>query len=170
MLRRSKLRNVSVVTFFVTIVSYLNAPNYATEVFILSGFTGSPVRDSGWLDAGCLSTDCNRSDTGEQQLVRSPRWCCCCNIYNRRRRTGWPTQFTCNLGGITRVELLLHIFTGFTVLGEQIFFANGKSGCRHRTVSSASPCDRLGHRLRVPGGADMDRGESRSTNRVQILP
>lgn len=45
-------------------------------------------------------------------------------------------------------------------------FANGESGVRHRSVSSAaaSPCEQPGgRRLRVSGGAEMDRGERRHT-------
>lgn len=57
-----------------------------------------------WLDRGCLCPQTpNRSDTGEQELVRSPRRCCgCCNTYDRRRRTDWQTWFRTNFGGITR--------------------------------------------------------------------
>lgn len=46
-----------------------------------------------------------------------------------------------------------------TVGERSLLLANGKSGCRHRSVSSASPCERVGRRLRVPGGAEMDRGK-----------
>lgn len=57
-----------------------------------------------------------------------------------------------------------HAFLQALILGEHSVFANGKSGCRHRTVSSASPCERGSRAVRLPGGAEMDRGESRGAS------
>lgn len=54
-----------------------------------------------------------------------------------------------------------------SVGAEQKVLRDGRSGCSLRSASSASPCDRLGRRLRDFGGTEMDRGE-RHYKRIEL--
>lgn len=66
-----------------------------------------------------------------------------------------PNELRWNNAVVSCLEKLRQALVG----AKQSLLFDGKSGCRRWTASSASPCDRLGRRLRVSGGTEMDRGE-----------
>lgn len=98
---------------------------------------------------------CPSSDSQQERYRRAGLGSVLRLLRHLQLRLGWPTRCI--------VEESPSCFftspTGFVSLKSICHLADGKSGYRHRIVSSASPGDRVGRRLRVSGGTEMDRGE-----------
>lgn len=90
----------------------------------------------------------NRSDAGEAELSRRR----CCQPPSDSELLDYLRWNNAALGRLSKLQQPLEG-------AKQKPLIDGKSGCRHRRSSSASPCDGRGRRLRVFGGTEMDRGE-----------
>lgn len=105
-----------------------------------------------FTEAICAHTS-NSSDTGEAELSW---WCAAaCPPSDSELIDATLNELRWNNAALSCLEKLQQALVG----ANQRHLFDGKSGRRHWTASSASPCDRLGRRLRVSGGKEMDRGE-----------